>query len=105
MKSTNGQINALPERSRRLLKEGAKNRIYRWPLLKMLVVVVGTIMLLAGLVVAGFWFVFGDRARLQKFLTGNPAASAAAGKTYENPRLRLDELIRAKIFNTNPKVR
>jgi len=69
--------------------------------LKMLLLVFGTISFLVGVVIGSFWYVFGDKTALKKFFSPEKNKTDASGKIYRNPRLELDSLIRAKIFNTN----
>lgn len=79
-------------------KKKADRLIY----LKMLLLVFGTVSFLVGAVIGSFWYVFGDRTALKRFFDPETGRKTAVGdKSYHNPRLELDSLIRAKIFNTN----
>lgn len=69
--------------------------------LKMFLLVVGVISFLVGAAIGSFWYVLGDKTALKKFLKIEKNKTAASDKIYQNPRLELDGLIRAKIFNTN----
>lgn len=69
--------------------------------LKMLLLLFGTISFLVGAVIGSFWYVLGDKTSLKKFFSTEKSKAAASDKIYSNPRLELDSLIRAKIFNTS----
>jgi hypothetical protein len=79
-------------------KKKADRLIY----LKMLLLVFGTVSFLVGAAIGSFWYVFGDKTALKRFLNFDTDKKTVAGdKVYRNPRLELDGLIRAKIFNAN----
>lgn len=67
--------------------------------LKMLLLVVGVISFLVGAAIGSFWYVLGDKTALKKFLNIENNKTATSDKIYQNPKLELDGLIRAKIFN------
>jgi len=69
--------------------------------LKMFLLLFGTISFLVGAVIGSFWYVLGDKTALKKFFSLEKNKTAISEKIYHNPRLELDSLIRAKIFNTN----
>ena len=71
--------------------------------LKMLLLVFGIISFLVGAVIGSFWYVLGSKTALKNFLSPNKKESVATGKIYRGPRLELDGLIRAKIFDTVEK--
>lgn len=78
-----------------------KKKMEKLIYVKMLLLLVGTISFLVGSVIGSFWYVLGDKTALKKFFSSEKNKPGSSDKVYRNPRLELDSLIRAKIFNTN----